>query len=73
MSDSPSLEDRLRELEIRVAFIDDMLMSLNAGVSEHDRLVNGFFQELKNLRNELGVLRNNLAHDPAAEPPPPHY
>ncbi len=68
-----TLEDRLRELEVRVAFIDDMLMSLNAGVAEHDRLVHELHRELKHLRDELGGVKNSLMHDPYSEPPPPHY
>jgi len=35
-----SLEERLNELEVRLAFVDDTMATLNATVSQHDRLLN---------------------------------
>ena len=39
MAMSGSLEDRLTELEVRLAFVDDTVNSLNDTVAAHDRLL----------------------------------
>jgi SlyX protein len=67
------MESRIEELEIRVAFQDDLLASLNAEVhSAH--------QELARLRADLAALRQSMdalkspgAGNGGEEPPPPHY
>lgn len=68
-----TLEDRLTELEVRLAFIDDAVGSLNAAVAANDRSTLQMRQELERLRGELFGLRSSLVQDPANEPPPPHY
>ncbi len=70
---APTFEDRLSELEVRLAFMDEGLTALNSSIANHDRLLHDLRGELKYLRDELGVVRNGLAHDPSSEPPPPHY
>jgi len=67
------LEDRLTELEVRLAFVDDTITTLNATVAEHDRLLQDFRLAMERLRNELTGVRVALAHDARDEPPPPHY
>jgi SlyX protein len=67
------LEDRLTELEVRLAFVDDTITTLNATVAEHDRLLQDFRLAMERLRNELTGVRVALAQDARDEPPPPHY
>ncbi|HJU38319.1 MAG TPA: SlyX family protein [Tahibacter sp.] len=68
-----SLEERLTELEVRFAFLEDAVTSLNTTVATHDRLLLDMREEFRRMRSELGVVRSSLSHDPSSEPPPPHY
>lgn len=68
-----SLEERLTELEVRFAFVEDAVVALNAAVADHDRLLERLRGEFGRLRDELGVVRTALSHDMRDEPPPPHY
>jgi SlyX protein len=70
---SAPLEDRLTELEVRLAFVDDTMTSLNATVSEHDRVLADIRLAIERLRAELTGVRTALAQDVRDEPPPPHY
>lgn len=68
-----TLEERLTELEVRFAFLEETVAVLNTTVAAHDRVIGDMRDEFRRLRNELGVVRSSLSHDPASEPPPPHY
>ena len=70
---SAPLEDRLTELEVRLAFVDDTLASLNATVAAHDRALGDMRVVIERLRAELTGVRTALAQDVRDEPPPPHY
>lgn len=67
------LEDRLTELEVKLAFVDDTVATLNATVSEHDRVLADIRLAIERLHAELTGVRSALAHDVHDEPPPPHY
>lgn len=67
------LNDRLTELEIRVAFQDDLLGALNGQVATLSSDMRFAQREIARLREALDGLRTSLAHDVADEPPPPHY
>ncbi|OJY93749.1 MAG: hypothetical protein BGP25_09120 [Lysobacterales bacterium 63-13] len=68
-----SLEERLTELEVRLAFIDDGVAALNAAVAMHDQTMLALRLELDRLRSDLVGLRSTLGNDVGNEPPPPHY
>ena len=68
-----SLEDRLTELETRLAFVDDTVNSLNDTVIAHDRNLRELLLAMERLRGDLVAARTALAHDVHDEPPPPHY
>lgn len=68
-----SLEERLTELEVRFAFLEEAVTSLNSTIVAHDRLLMDMRDEFRRMRSELGVVRSSLSHDPSSEPPPPHY
>jgi SlyX protein len=68
-----SLEERLTELETRIAFVDDTLGTLSEAIAAHDRLLHDLRTAMARLREELVSVRGTLAHDVRDEPPPPHY
>lgn len=68
-----TLEERLTELEVRVAFIDDGIAALNEAVAMHDQSMLDMRNELDRLRADLIGLRSALGNDMRNEPPPPHY
>lgn len=70
---SVQVEHRLQELEIRVAFQDDLLSTLTGQVVELEREVRALRERLVHARESLESLRDAQGHDAASEPPPPHY
>jgi SlyX protein len=68
-----SLEQRLDELEVRMAFIDDTLSSLGDTLALHDRQLLALRNAVEGLRSELLAVRGTLTASPHDEPPPPHY
>ena len=68
-----SLEERLTEVEVRLAFIDDGVAALNAAVAMHVQTMLALRLELDRLRSDLVGLRSTLGNDVGNEPPPPHY
>lgn len=67
------LEQRLTDLEVRIAFMDDMLQTLNTMVANQDRVLLAMHQEFERLLNDLDAIKTGLAHDAREEAPPPHY
>lgn len=70
---SDTLEQRLTELEVRVAFLDDTVNTLVATETEQAKRILLLEQLLRELRHELVALRSSHSLDPHSEPPPPHY
>jgi SlyX protein len=68
-----SLEDRLTELEMRIAFVDDTMNTLSEAVASHDRHIHDLRNAMERLRTELVSVRGTLSNDASDEPPPPHY
>jgi SlyX protein len=67
------MESRIQELEIRVAFQDDLLTSLNGQVHAAHQEIALLRAELMSLRDRVEGMKDGAASDPAQEPPPPHY
>jgi len=69
-----SPEQRITELETRIAFQEQALLELNDALTqtrlEHARTHALLGRALDDLTQMRGAL---LALDPAGEPPPPHY
>lgn len=68
-----SLEERLTELEVRLAFMDDLMGTLNETVAAHQIQLLEMRGAMERLRDELVAMRGSLAPDAHDEPPPPHY
>lgn len=67
------MDARIQELEIRLAFQEDLLQGLNAEVHSAHRLIAQLRAELQELRSELAGVRASRPADSSQEPPPPHY
>lgn len=70
MSDT---EQRLTELEVRLAFIDDAVQALVAADAEQSLRIAVLERVIRDLRSELETVRLGQGPDPHSEPPPPHY
>lgn len=68
-----STEQRLTELEVRLAFIDDAVQALVAADAEQSVRIATLERLVRDLRSELQSVRLGQGHDPHSEPPPPHY
>ena len=73
-----SLEQRLEDLETRLAFqehaqseLSDALAAARAEETRTALLLNRVLDELRQLR--LAMSAAPVTGDPASEPPPPHY
>ncbi|MCB1600130.1 MAG: SlyX family protein [Lysobacterales bacterium] len=67
------MDERIQELEIRVAFQDDLLASLNEQVHQAHQDISRLRAELQALRERVDSDKSAGSADPGAEPPPPHY
>jgi len=70
---SGSSDQRLDEVETRLAFLDDALAGLNAAEMDRSQRMLRIERMLAELRMELAALRTGLGDDVRDEPPPPHY
>lgn len=68
-----STEDRLTELEVRLAFIDDAVQALVAADAEQSLRIATLERLVRDMRNELETVRLGQDPGPHSEPPPPHY
>ncbi|MGE7137062.1 SlyX family protein [Luteibacter sp. NPDC031894] len=67
------LEERLTELEVRLAFVDDTVNALSSADAEIARRLDLLERTVRDLRSDLVNMRAGLGSDPTTEPPPPHY
>lgn len=74
---SDVLDERLVELETRLAFQEHSLLEMSDALadlrSENARLVLMLQRALDEMRQIRAGLSTDLTGDPALEPPPPHY
>lgn len=68
-----STEERITELEVRLAFIDDAVQALVSADAEQSLRIATLERLVRDLRNELETVRLSQGPDPQSEPPPPHY
>ena len=68
-----TLEKRLDELEVRFAFLEQTMHTLDVTVTEHDRVLGEMREAFARMRGELSNVKIALAHDQHDEPAPPHF
>ena len=67
------MDDRLIELESRVAFQEHTLQELNDVIVRQQREIDALRRELEALRAQLKTLAPALVAGRGEETPPPHY
>lgn len=67
------MEERLIELETRLAFQDHVVQELNDVVVRQQREIDDLRREIEMLSNQLKTLAPSLVENRSDEPPPPHY
>ena len=67
------LEQRLIELETRLAFQEHALMELSEALADARAEGNRTSELMRSMLSDLRKVRTELYADAAEEPPPPHY
>ncbi|UZE95100.1 SlyX family protein [Alkalimarinus alittae] len=65
-------EDRLTELETKMAFQEDLLQDLNDVVARQEQQLDKLWQANKMLKSQLDSV-NSAPGEASHEAPPPHY
>lgn len=67
------MEERIVELETRLAFQEEVIHHLNQTVSDQQRQVDTLMQTVEMLKQRLQSLSPSPVGSGEPEPPPPHY
>ena len=67
------MNERLTELEVRVAFQDQTIQDLNEGVTRQQREIDRLVRELEAVKSRLAGLAPSMVIPQEDEKPPPHY
>ena len=67
------MENRLIELETRLAFQEDALQALNTVVVRQQREIAEFTRQIETLKTQLRAVATASEADRTDETPPPHY
>jgi SlyX protein len=67
------LEQRINEVETRLAFQETTLQELNEALTSQQQQLSQMQAVLEKLRERMVELASNMQPDSAVEPPPPHY
>ena len=67
------LEQRINEVETRLAFQETTLQELNEALTSQQQQLSQMQALLEKLRERIIELASNMQPNAAVEPPPPHY
>jgi SlyX protein len=67
------MNERLTELEVRVAFQEKTIQDLNEAVTDQQRQIDRLTQGLEAMKSRLAALAPALVIPQEEEKPPPHY
>ena len=67
------MEERITELESRLAFQDDTIQKLNDVVVKQQQQIDQLFVQMSELKEQIQSLVPVLIANEAQETPPPHY
>ena len=68
-----NIEERLAELEARIAFQEHALAEMSDALAEARMENHRQSEQLRRAMEELKSMRGMVMADPGTEPPPPHY
>jgi SlyX protein len=71
--DSNKVDEKIVELQSRLAFQEDLLQELNGALVRQQGEIRELQLDLGNLRRELRAMTPATGAHPEEEPPPPHY
>lgn len=66
-------QTRIDDLEMRIAFQDDLMATLNDQVANQEQALQRLWEANRILREQIKSLREPQHGDGAEESPPPHY
>lgn len=72
MDTEKNFEDRLNDLEMKLAFQEDLLNTLNDVIANQDREIQDLWSANRLLKQSLGDIKAGSTTS-EQEPPPPHY
>ncbi|UCH52843.1 MAG: SlyX family protein [Pseudomonadota bacterium] len=67
------MQDRIAELEVRLAFQERTIQELNDVVTRQQQTIERLTRDVQVLRAQLQTLAPSLVGSREDEPPPPHY
>lgn len=67
------MEDRLAELESRVAFQDNTIQELNDVIVKQQHQLDRLVSQCQELRDQLQAILPSVLANLSEETPPPHY
>ena len=67
------MDERIVELETRLAFQDSTLQELNVVLTEQQQQIDGLRDQINQLLQRIDEMSQPTSLNPADEPPPPHY
>ena len=67
------MNERLTELEVRLAFQEKTIQDLNEVVTDQQRRIDRLAQELEAMKSRLAALAPSMVIPQEDEKPPPHY
>lgn len=67
------MEERLAELESRVAFQDNTIQELNDVLVKQQHQLDQLASQYRELKQQLQTIAPSLLADESQETPPPHY
>jgi len=70
---STAMQDRLTEIEIKIAHLEDSLTQLSDVIYEQRNLLDKLQQDLHNLRDKVTAGNDGAAPEDPASERPPHY
>lgn len=71
-SPSQSSPDRIDALEVRIAYLDDTIETLNNTITAQWKQIDALSREMLNLRERIDDAEMKSGTGPSSEPPP-HY
>ena len=73
MPDHQELATKLEALEIKLAFQEDTIDTLNAMVTKQDKEIQELWSANRLLKQSLNEMKAGSDEKDGPEPPPPHY